>query len=465
MTEPTAAPAAPAPLAPDLVDALVAVVGSAHVLVDADAVAGYARDWTGRFIGATPAVVRPASVDEVAAVLALCSAAGVAVVPQGGNTGLVGGSVPLAGEVVLSLRRLDQLGEVDAVDGQVTVDAGVSLAALHAHVATAGLAFGVDLGARDSATVGGMVATNAGGLRFVRYGAMRDQVMGLEAVRSDGQVLRHLDGLAKDNTGYDWTRMLCGSEGTLAVVTAVRLRLRARTTERALALVAFDDVAAAVVAGGALRAALADLDAAELFLHAGLELVCSQLTLPRPFHEPHAAYLLVEVANNRSDPMDELADVVAALEGVADAAVADAGRYELLWGYRERHTEAINMVGAPHKLDVTLPGAALAEFVTTVPEVVAALRPAASVWLFGHVADGNIHVNITGVEADDEAVDDAVLRHVASFGGSISAEHGIGTAKKPWLHLNRSPAELTLFARLKAAFDPTGTLNPNVLLP
>ncbi|MPY95997.1 MAG: FAD-binding protein [Acidimicrobiia bacterium] len=440
------------------------IVGQAHVLTEADATAGYARDWTGRFVGTTPAVVRPGTVGEVAAVLALCNEAGVAVVPQGGNTGLVGGSVPLGGEVVLSLRRLDALGEVDQVTGQVTAGAGVTLEALQRHAALAGAAFGVDLGARASATVGGMVATNAGGLHFVRHGGMREQVLGLEAVLADGTVISHLGGLWKDNTGYDWSKWLCGSEGTLAVVTQVRLRLVPRYSHHALALLAFPGARAAVAAGAALRATLADLDAAELFVEAGLDLVCRQLGLPRPFTEAHGAFLLVGAAGHE-DPLPALAAAVESTEGLVDAAVADPGRYEQLWAYRERHTEAINLLGAPHKLDVTLPGAGLADFIETVPGVVAQVAPQAQTWLFGHVADGNIHVNITGVAPEDDAVDDAVLRYVAACGGSISAEHGIGTAKKPWLHLNRSEAEVALFRSVKSALDPRGVLNPNVLLP
>lgn len=445
-----------------LLGELVAAVGPDHVLTDGDLTAGYTTDWTGRFIGRTPAVVRPGNTAEVAAVLRACQRAGVAVVPQGGNTGLVGGSVPLSGEVVLSLRRLSGVGEVDPAAGQITVGAGATLAQLHEAARCAGFQFGVDLGARDSATVGGMIATNAGGLRFLRYGGMRDQVLGLEAVLADGRVLSHLDGLWKDNTGYDWGRLLCGSEGTLAVITAARLRLAPALSEVAVALLAFASVQDAVAATWALRAEVASLCAAELFLHAGLELVCDRLLLPVPFAGPHAAYLLVEAAAN-TDPLADLAAAVERLAGVTDAAVADPSRVATLWGYRERHTEAINQLGAPHKLDVTLPAARLAHFVDTVPGVVHQVEPSAQVWLFGHVADGNIHVNITGLDPEDERADEAVLRYVASLGGSISAEHGIGTAKRAFLHLNRSPEELSVFAALKAALDPLRTLNPNVL--
>jgi hypothetical protein len=215
-------------LPPRVAEDLRDIVGGRHVLTDAETVASYATDWTGRFVGHARLVVRPGSTEEVAAVLARCDDARVAIVPQGGNTGLVGGGVPLAGEVVLSLRRLDRLDPVDEAASQVTVGAGVTLAALQEHARASGLAYAVDLAARDTATVGGTVATNAGGLHVLRYGGTRRQVAGIEAVRADGAVLRHLSGLEKDNTGYDLAGLLCGSEGTLAVVTAVRLRLVSR---------------------------------------------------------------------------------------------------------------------------------------------------------------------------------------------------------------------------------------------
>jgi len=452
-------------ITPDLLDELRAVVGADHVLVDPEVQAGYVRDWTGRFVGATPAVVRPADTAEVAAVLAACCAAGVAVTPQGGNTGLVGGGVPLHGELLLSLRRLDHIGPVDLAAQQVTVHAGATLAAVHAAAAAAGLAFGVDLGARASATIGGMAATNAGGLHLLRYGGMRDQVLGYEAVLSDGRVISHLDGLLKDNTGYDLGRLLCGSEGTLAVITALRLRLVARLDAKVVALLAFPDVHSALDATAVLRRELTTVEAIELFFDDGLTLVSDTLRLARPFPEDHAVLVLVECADRR-DPTAELAAVVEDLDGLADAAVAtEPGPRAALWRFREGHTEAINTLGAPHKLDVTLPAANMAHFVHTVRGVIAGVDPGATAWLFGHAADGNIHVNITGVAPDDERTDEAVLRHVASLGGSISAEHGIGTAKRAMLHLNRSEAELAVFRAVKHALDPSAILNPEVLLP
>jgi FAD/FMN-containing dehydrogenase len=439
-----------------LLATLRSVVGDAHVLVDADVRAGHEVDWTGRFAGSTPAVVRPGSTGEVAAVVAACAGAGVAVVPQGGNTGLVGGSVPLAGELVLSLRRLAALGEVDELSGQVTVGAGATLGAVQAHVAGSGWEVGVDLAARDTATVGGMVATNAGGLAFVRHGGMREQVVGVEAVLGDGSVVAHLGGLLKDNTGYDLPGLLCGSEGTLGVVTAVRLRLVPPAGARSTALVAVAGVASALNVVRDLRRAGVVLEAAELVLDDGMALVCEHLGVARPLAAA-PAYLVVEWAG----PVDVLAEA-----DVVDAVVAeDAGRRASLWRYREAHTEAVNALGVPHKLDVTLPLPELSSFVDDVRTAVAAVAPGARVVQFGHVADGNLHVNVVGPPPEDEAVDETVLRLVAARGGSISAEHGIGTAKKRWLHLARSEAELAAFRSIKRALDPAGILNPNVLLP
>lgn len=449
----------------DLVAGLADVVGADHVLTEADVVAGYCVDWTGRFRGATPAVVRPGSTAEVAAVVARCRAARVAVVPQGGNTGLAGGGVPLAGEVVLSLRRLCDVGPVDPDAGQLTAGAGATVGDVQRAAAAAGWAYGVDLGSRDSATVGGTVATNAGGSRLLRYGDTRAQLVGVEAVLGDGSVVSHLSGLVKDNTGYHLPSLLCGSEGTLGIVTAARLRLVPRADERVTALLALDDVGAAVRAAGALRRQVRSLEAAELVLDAGVALVCEVAGLAPPFARRHPAYLLVEAAGAAS-PLDELAGAVEGLAGVADAAVADDSvRRAELWRYREGHTEAVNTLGAPHKLDVTVPLARLPGFLADVPAAVAAVAPAARTWLFGHVADGNVHVNVTGVAPDDTAVDDAVLRLVVDLGGSISSEHGIGTAKKAWLARTRTPAELAAFRALKAALDPAGILNPNALLP
>lgn len=322
----------------------------------------------------------------------------------------------------------------------------------------------MDIASRGSATVGGTVATNAGGLRVLRYGATSAQLLGLEAVLGTGAVLSHLGGLVKDNTGYHWPSLVCGSEGTLAVVTAARLRLVPPMPFRAVALLAFATVGDAVDATVLLRRALPSLEACELVLAPGIELVRGVTGMGPPLADHHPVYLLIEVAD-RSDPLDATAEAVDSIEGVLDVAVAtEPQRRAELWRYREAHTEAINTLGPPHKLDVTLPQGALADFVDAVPAAVTAVVPTARTWLFGHVGDGNIHVNVTGLSPVDERVDDVVLRMAAGYGGSISAEHGIGTAKKRWLSLSRSPAELAAFGSLKRALDPDGVLNPNVLL-
>ena len=455
----------PGPLGADLLRALRDAVGPVNVRTDPDVNAANVVDWTGRFRGFTDAVVRPGTVAEVGAVLGLCDAEGVAVVAQGGNTGLVGGSVPLHGELVLDLRRLDAIGSVDPRTGQVTAAAGVTLARLQGQARDAGWQYGVDLGARDVATVGGMIATNAGGVHVLRYGPTRRQLVGIEAVLADGRVIRRLDGLEKDNSGYDIAGLLCGSEGTLAVVTAARLRLHAPTRHAVVALCAFDDIEAALDAVGTLRRELDCVNAIELFFANGLQLVCDRLDLAPPFPASHTAYVLVEAAAN-TDPTDALGAAVERCGAVADVAVAtDAAAGRALWRYREAHTEAINLEGVPLKLDVALPADRLGEFIHAVPARVGALAPDASVWMFGHAADGNVHVNVTGVALDDERVTASVFELVAALHGSISAEHGIGTAKRRYLHLVRSPAEIATYRAIKRALDPRGILNPHVLLP
>jgi FAD/FMN-containing dehydrogenase len=450
---------------PEVAIARLRDVVGAEVVVDPDLVASYVTDWTGRFVGHAPLVVRPGSTEEVAGVVSVCRELGVALVPQGGNTGLVGGGVPLDGEVVLSLRRLRQVDAVDEQAGQVTTGAGVTLGELHAVARAAGWSYGVDMASRDSATVGGTVATNAGGLRVVRYGDTRAQVLGLEAVLGSGEAISHLGGLVKDNTGYHWPSLVCGSEGTLAVVTAARLRLVPPVDYRTVALLAFPAVRPAVDAAGRLRRALPSLEASELVLAPGMELVCSVTGAGLPFPTSHPVYLLIEVAD-RTDPTGPLGEAVDGIDDLSDVAVAtEPGPRAALWHYREAHTEAINTLGSPHKLDVTLPDGALAEFVDRIPDVVRTVDPAARTWLFGHVADGNIHVNVSGPAPDDDRVDDAVFRLVAALGGSISAEHGIGTAKRRWLHLSRTPEEIRAFRSIKHALDPAGILNPQVLLP
>jgi FAD/FMN-containing dehydrogenase len=437
----------------DLLDELRHIVGGAHVLAGE---ARYERDVTGRFGGPAAAVVRPGSTAEVAAVLAVCSAEGAAVVPQGGNTGLVGGGVPRGGEVVLSLARLVEIGPVDAVARQVTVGAGVTPAALTDALRGTGLALGVDFGARDAATIGGMAATDAGGAQVLRHGTMRARVAGLEAVLADGRVLRRLSGLVKDNAGYDLPALLVGSEGTLGVITAVRLALVEAPARLVTAMLGVGSMAEAVELVARARRSLPGLQAAEVLDDAGMALVRAHLRLSHPLAEAHPVYVLLETA----DDVEALADAVG---DAGDVAVADdTARREALWQYREALNPAVNAAGVPHKLDVSVPIRAMAAFATAACEAVEALGGRAILW--GHLGDGNLHVNALGLGPDDERVDEAVLALVAEYGGSISAEHGVGVAKRRFLGLTRTAEEVAAMAAVKRALDPAGILNPGVIL-
>ncbi len=450
-----------------LMDELREIVGTAQCLVDPALRASYETDWTRRFHGSASAVVRPGSTSEVAAVLGACSAAGVGVVPQGGNTGLVGGSVPRDGEVVVSLLRLDDIGAIDERAGEVTVGAGATLAKVQDAAHRVGWDVGVDLGARDSATIGGLVATNAGGVNVVRYGSMRAQLLGFEAVLADGSVVERLPGMPKDNTGYDLGGLLAGSEGTLGVITRLRLRLVPALRHRAVCVLGFADAARAVDVAADLRRSLASILALELFTDAGLDLIIRHANVAPPFVPRTPMYLLVEVGSVDSDPTDGLLKALERLGlGEESAAIAsdEAGRHRL-WQLRERHTEVMNAQGVPHKLDVSVPFARYAELVAAAPAAVARVDPAARTILYGHVGDGNLHVNILGPEPDDHAVDDAILGLVVSLSGSVSAEHGIGIAKVGWLVPDRGVNAVRAMRAIKTALDPGNIMNPGVLFP
>ena len=432
---------------------LVTVVGADHVLEAPALRAGYEVDWTGRFRGRARAVVRPADRDQVAELLRVCAAAGVPLVPQGGNTGLVGGAVPRDGEVVLSLRRLDRVPDVEPDARRVpsiAVDAGATLASVQATAARAGLEVGVDLASRDGATIGGMVATDAGGIHVLARGRMRDQVLELEAAGVDGS--RRAD-----------VADLVGSEGTLAVITGVTVRLWPRLPGVAVALVACPDVERAVAMVGALRQELPSLLAAELMLAEGLELVTRHLGVPSPFGRVPPVAVLLE-CRAADDPLEELAGALDATAGDAEVvAAADTADRRRLWTLREAHAEAIAGLGIPHKLDVWVPDAALGAFVERAGPAVAQVWPGARTIVFGHVGVGNLHVNVVGPPADDERVDETVLRLVADLGGDVAGEHGAGIAKRRWLELTRTPEALAAAAARKHAWDPAGILNPGVI--
>lgn len=441
------------------------LVGAEHVATDDDVTERYRRDWTGRYVAPNAVVARPGSTTEVAAIIELCARHEVAVVPQGGNTGLVGGSVPLSGELVVSTERLTGVEDVTAHAGYLTAGAGTTLAELQRAAHEHAWGYGVDIAARDTATLGGTIATNAGGLDVARNGDTRRQVVGLELVTGAGAVLTTLGGTLRDNSGYHLPSIITGSEGTLGVVTRARVRLIPVLRNRTSALLRFVEGGDAVLAAEAMHGALPSVESVELFFGDGLELVCSAFGLPPPFTDTSGGYVLVEVTGN-DDVTAALGAVVESLPGIAEVAVAEdpAGR-DRLWRYRELHTEAVSTVGVPHKLDVALPPGSLGEFVRRVPAVVTPFAPQARVWLFGHGGESTLHVNITGPDPHDEAVDGAVLELVAELHGSISAEHGIGRAKLPWIHLAHSPADLHVLAGVKAAFDPAGIMNPAVLMP
>jgi FAD/FMN-containing dehydrogenase len=465
---------------------LATVLAADQVLTDPGLTQPYEVDITGLFGGPATAVVRPGSPGDVAGVLAACRRAGASVVVQGGGTGLVGGGVPAGGEVVLSTRRLAGVGPVVEIGDVAWVDvaAGTTLAAVQDAVRPHGWDVGVDLAARGSATVGGMVATDAGGVHVLRYGPMRDQVLGLRAVLADGTEVGGPERVAGAAAAGDVEDLLVGSEGTLGVLTQVRLRLVRRPTLRAVALVGVASVQAALDALTGVRAsAAAPLSAAELMLAPGLALVLAATGLPRPLATDHPAYLLLEVADDRPAQrpdeagdrlLDDLAEELDQLDGVDGAALAaDLTGMARLWAYRESHTDAIARAGRPVKLDVAVPVAALAGFVARLDDLVGAAAQAAGctdtrVVVFGHLAVGDLHINVLGVDREPaarHAVADAVLREVAAVGGSIAAEHGVGRAKVDWLALSRTPDELAAMRAVKQRLDPGGLLGPGVLLP
>ncbi len=446
----------------DLEHALAEVVGAQHVLSDPEVKSAYERDYTGRYSGEARLVVSPADTSQVAGVMTACARSGAAVVPQGGNTGLVGAGVPRNREVVISLQRLNEVAEVDAAAGQVTVGAGTTLAALQEAARGAGQDAGLDFGARDSCTIGGVVACNAGGPRALRHGTASAHVAGLEAVLADGSVISRLTGLTKDNAGYDLPALLVGSEGTLGIVTRVRWRLVPLLRSRVAVLVPLGSAREAAELLGALRVRASSLESCDFFLDDGLQLVLEHQRAQSPLRTRAPVYVLAECAAP-ADPTEELA---AALEsgGVDDAVVADdSASREGLWKLREGHTEAINACGIPHKLDVGVPLGQLDRFLDTVPGAVRAAG-GERVILFGHLGDGNVHVNVLGAATDDKRVDDAVLELTLDCGGTISAEHGVGVEKAHWLERARGAAEVAAMRAVKDALDPDHLLNPGAVL-
>jgi FAD/FMN-containing dehydrogenase len=391
----------------------------------------------------------------------LCSQHNVAVVPQGGNTGLVGGTLADDGQIILSTSRINWIGSVDAVSQQISVGAGVTVEQVQEAAKQFGLRYAVDFGARGSATIGGTIATNAGGINVLRFGSTRHQVVGIEAVLPNSDVIEHMAGLIKDNTGYDIASLLCGSEGTLGIVTAARLRLLPLHTSRTTVLLGCGSTEEVVHIVQGIRQQFNSLDAAELFYADGANLVAEAFNVAIPFAAP--VYLLVEFSAD-VDLSSDIERHLARTNFSGSSAVAqdELGRARL-WRLREEHTAAISTHGVPHKFDVTVAVSDLARFIVKTRQRISETNADWTVYIFGHAADGNMHVNVLGPSTTDELVDEVVLQVVAEFKGSISAEHGIGSAKKKWLSMSRSQNEIAMMKAIKGAIDPQGLMNPNTL--
>jgi FAD/FMN-containing dehydrogenase len=447
----------------DLTRRLANIVGATHVSTDPDVLATRSVDHTGRYRGQAAALVRPASADEIAAALSTCRDAGAHVTIQGGRTSLVAGTVPEHNDVLLSTERLTSIGEIDTRERRVRLGAGVTLAAVQRAAARAGLLFGVDLAARDSATAGGMASTNAGGLRTVRYGNMGEQVTGLEVALPDGSILRRHSDVRRDNTGYDLTSLFVGAEGTLGVITELDVRLHPTPSHRITAVAGFADLSDVVTAGQFLR----DLDgiaALELIDARALQLTAQHLDVVSPVD---AAWLLLVEMAGEEDLSARLADALAAAPLSGEPAVGiDAAAQQRLWRLREAIAEILGIYGPPLKFDVSLPLPAIPVFARESANLVGAHAPAASPVLFGHLGEGNLHLNVLrcNIAGDRErALYSAMMDLIAACGGNVSSEHGVGSLKTKYVGMSREPADIAAMRAIKTALDPTGCLNPAVL--
>jgi FAD/FMN-containing dehydrogenase len=448
---------------PALLDRLASVLPR-NALLTGDAIdPRYQEDRRGRYSARPRFIARPGTTDEVAACLAACNEFGQALVVHGGRTGLSGGHRIADGEGVLSTERLTALGPVQPLTRTVLASAGTPLQAVQEAADAAGCQFGVDIGARGTATVGGNVATNAGGIRVLRYGMFRAQVAGLETVLADGTVLSALRGLDKDNAGYDLNQLFIGSEGTLGVVTRALLRLQPKPLDEANAFVAVASVAAALALLERLRAAVGSgLSAFEIMLPRAYEGVAGFLGIPLPLAAQAPFYVLAEVQSFRDDqPLERFsASLMEALEeGEAqDAVVSQSPReFQSLWTMRDSCADYVRTLDHIMGGDLSVPIHRIEAFLAASREAVRRIDPATEFIVFGHLGDGNLHYVIRTPKAREAM--DAVYGLVAESGGSIAAEHGIGIDKKPWLHLSRSPAEIDTMRRLKAALDPKAILN------
>lgn len=463
-------------MTPDLITRLTEALDPKAWSTDPGELAGHVSDWRGRYRGATPLLLKPGTTQEVSAILAQCNAAGIAVLPQGGNTGLVGGSTP-QGEVVISLKRMTAIRAVDADNESLTCEAGAVLEAVQGAAADAGKLFPLSLGAQGSAMIGGLISTNAGGVHVLRYGMMRELVLGLEAVLPDGRVISDLSGLRKDNTGYDLKQLFIGAEGTLGVVTAATLKLFARPASTSVAVCAVDDPHAAVALLRHMKDATGSVAAFELMPKTGLDLVVAHVPGARhPLAGDPAWCVLIELSTaeaDRAPAMMESALGAAFEKGlITDAAIAQSQAQAMdFWALRESIPEGEKAHGKAAKHDVSVPVSRMADFMAQATRLAEESDPDVRVIAFGHVGDGNVHFNIAAKApgAGDDFLSrikpltariyDLVDRH----SGSISAEHGIGILKQDEF-IRRKPVEAEIMGRIKAALDPNGIMNPRVLL-
>jgi FAD/FMN-containing dehydrogenase len=472
---------------PATIGALKELLGPGGWLEAPDAVAPYLVDFRHLYRGATPLVARPDSVAQVAGVVRLCAAERIGVVPHGGNTSYCGGATPResGAEIVLSLGRLNRIRDVDPAGYALTLDAGCTLAAARAAAHAAGRRFPLSLGSEGTCQIGGNLSTNAGGTAVLRFGMMRELVLGLEVVLPDGRVLDQLRSLRKDNTGYDLKQLFLGAEGTLGVITGACLKLFPLPGDHVTALVAIDGIAAAVGLLGRVRDVFGDsVEGFEYLPRIAHELAVRHLPgVVTPFDHPHPAFALVELA--APAPLPELAARFEEFLGaevearrVRDAVLARSGaQRDALWYLREHVPEAQTREGASIKHDVALPVGRLAEFVRRAEARVAELAPGARIVGYGHVGDGNLHFNLSPPpavargSAEERAflalaprVSRAVHDLVAAFGGSFSAEHGIGRLKTGELERYEDPVALAVMRAVKTALDPAGIMNPGKVL-
>lgn len=457
----------------DLRDAL----GETAVKTDPNEISPYLVDWRGRYSGTAECVVEPRTAQEMARVVKTAVAHGAAVVPQGGNTGLVGGGVPSNGadgrtQVVISMRRLNRIREVDPLDNVIVTEAGVILKHAQEAAGAMGRLLPISLAAEGSAQVGGVVSTNAGGINVLRYGCTRDLVLGLEVVMADGAIWNGLQKLRKNNTGYDLKQLFIGAEGTLGIVTAVALKLFPLPHSHTTTFIAVPNPDAAVKLLRHLQAELGDsIVAFELVQRACLDLVLSSVKDARdPLSERSPWYVLAEVsATMKGLSIDDLVEdslASAAEQGfVSDAVLArSAAQRAEFWRLREEITDAERRYGPSAKHDVSIPVSLIPEFLAKADDAVRSRFPEAKPIAFGHVGDGNIHFNVLAPVSDTEAIGMVVYDLVSNLGGSISAEHGIGLSKVDLLPRYKDDISLTLMRQLRLTLDPLQSFNPGKLV-